>query len=82
MINYIYCNTALSVTQMPKIMASLTLPCNFYDRNVVYYVLVSLLVVNNFWYYVFNGNIFCSTINRENFCTTDLLVLLIDFGEC
>ena len=37
----------------------------FMTINVVYYVLVSLLMVNNLCYYVFNGHIFRSIINRE-----------------
>ena len=53
-------------------MALQTLQCTFYDFNVAYYVLVSLLIVNNLWYYVFNGHIFRSTVNREDSCTVDL----------
>ena len=61
-------------------MASPTLQCTFYDFNVVYYVFVALLIVNNLLYYVFNGHMFRSTINREDYCTMDLLVLFIDVG--
>ena len=46
-------------------MALPTLHCTFYDFNVVYYVFVSLLIVNNLLYYAFNGHIFRSTINRR-----------------
>ena len=56
-------------------MASPTIECTFYDFNAVYYVLVSLLIVNSHWYYVFNSHIFCPTINREDSCTMGLFVL-------
>ena len=59
-------------------MASLTLQCTLYDFNVVYYVFVSLLIVNNLLYYVFNAQLFRSAINREGSCAMDLLVLFID----
>ena len=79
MINYIYCTLHCQLLKFPRLwLRQCTLQCTFYDIKDVYYVSASLLIVNNLLYYVFNGHIFRSAINREGTCTMELLVLSID----
>ena len=80
MINYIYCNIALSVTYISKIMAFSRHPCIFYDFNAVYYIFVSPLLIVNHLLYVFNGPISTYIITREGFCSMGFILMFIDVG--
>ena len=48
------------------------------NPNSLYYILVSLLIVNSLLFYVSNGHILHPTINRENSCTIGVLALFIN----